>query len=110
MHWAGVKSEKYLHLSDSHCGSSSHPGSATSDRSSSSSYTGAETAINDLQDILRASNELRHEREKFVVGNIIMSRTRKLHELDEVAQVRTSLCYATLLCTPCLFACLLARH
>ena len=38
--------------------------------------------INDLQDILRASNELRHEREKFVG-----SRNRKLYELDEAAQV-----------------------
>lgn len=76
MHWAGVKSEKYLHLSDS------HPGSATTDRSSTG-YSGAEMAINDLQDILRASNELRHEREKFVG-----SRNRKLYELDEAAQVR----------------------
>lgn len=75
MHWVGVKSEKYLQLSDS------HPGSAATDRSSTG-YTGAEMAINDLQDILRASNELRHEREKFVG-----SRNRKLYELDEAAQV-----------------------
>jgi len=75
MHWAGVKSEKYLQFSDS------HPGTATTDRSSTG-YSGAEMAINDLQDILRASNELRHEREKFVG-----SRNRKLYELDEAAQV-----------------------
>jgi hypothetical protein len=75
MHWVGVKSEKYLQLSDS------HPGSAATDRSSTG-YSGAEMAINDLQDILRASNELRHEREKFVG-----SRNRKLYELDEAAQV-----------------------
>jgi len=77
MHWAGVKSEKYLQFSDS------HPGTATTDRSSTG-YSGAEMAINDLQDILRASNELRHQRERFV-GN----RNRKLYEMDEVAQVRT---------------------
>lgn len=72
MHWAGVKSEKYLQLSDSR----------GDNHSSSTGYAGPEMATNDLQDILRASNELRHEREKFVG-----IRNKKLHELDQAAQV-----------------------
>lgn len=82
MHWVGVKSEKYLQLSDSRGDSSSHPGSAMHNHSSSTGYAGPEMATNDLQDILRASNELRHEREKFVG-----IRNKKLHELDQAAQV-----------------------